>query len=157
MILPARELMPLVRAALDRGQRVRMTVSGSSMMPFLRDSDIVELEPASQLRLGDMVLVRAGERYVLHRLVCIKGASFFLRGDAQLWCEGPFTAENVLGRVTVAWRKGRTRSFDRKFWRAAGLLWLHANPFGFFLLKGAFFAKRFERRIHAAMTAAHLQ
>ena len=82
MILPSRELMPIVRAALERGQRVRMTVTGGSMFPFLRDGDVVELEPALTLRLGDMVLVQTDssdviERYVLHRIVrWVDGAAF---------------------------------------------------------------------------------
>ncbi|WPD24687.1 MAG: S26 family signal peptidase [Candidatus Electrothrix scaldis] len=145
MILPARELMPLIHAALKRGQHVRMTVNGSSMMPFLHDSDTVELKPARQLRLGDMVLVQSEERYVLHRIISINGASFFIRGDAQSWSEGPFTKENVLGRVTTAWRKDCKRIFERGFWRLAGLLWLHTNPLGFYLYRGTLTLRRFQR------------
>jgi signal peptidase len=146
MILPARELMPVVRAALERGQRVRMTVNGGSMAPFLFDSDTVELEPTRKLRLGDMVLVRTEtERYVLHRIVRMDGAAFFLRGDAQSWSEGPFTAEAVLGRVTIAWRKGRLRNLEHSLWRLAGLLWMKADPLGFYLLRGALAAWRLIR------------
>ena len=61
MNVPARELMPVVGAALERGQRVRMTVAGGSMLPFLRGGDEVELERASPIRLGDIVLARVGE------------------------------------------------------------------------------------------------
>jgi signal peptidase I len=135
MILPGRELMPVIRAALDRGQRVRMTVTGSSMLPFLRDNDVVELEPASVPRLGDMVLVQtaapgAAERYVLHRVARMDGAAFFIRGDAQPHCEGPFTSDAVLGRVTTAWHNGRPRVLDRGVWRLAGLMWMRYVPFG---------------------------
>lgn len=146
MILPARELMPVVRAALERGQRVRMTVNGGSMIPFLFDSDTVELEPARKLRLGDMVLVRTEtERYVLHRIVRMDGATFFLRGDAQSWSEGPFTAKAVLGCVTIAWRKGRLRNLEHSLWRLAGSVWLRTSPLGFFLLKGVLFLRRLGR------------
>jgi signal peptidase len=146
MILPARELMPVVRAALERGQRVRMTVNGGSMAPFLFDSDTVELEPARKLRLGDMVLARTEtERYVLHRIVRMDGATFFLRGDAQSWSEGPFTAEVVLGRVTIAWRKGRLHNLESAVWRLAGLLWMKIDPLGFYLLRGALFLRRLGR------------
>lgn len=143
MILPARELMPLVRAALERGQRIRLTVTGSSMVPFLHDSDTVELEPAQRLRLGDMVLVRTGaERYVLHRIVRMDGAVFFIRGDAQSWSEGPFTTEAVLGRVTIAWRKGRLCNLEHSLWRLAGSVWLRTSPLGFFLLKNVLTVRR---------------
>jgi hypothetical protein len=140
MILPSRELMPVIRAALDRGQRVRMTVTGSSMLPFLHDSDVVELEPAPAPRLGDMVLVQAAtpgapEYYVLHRIVRMDGgAVFFIRGDAQRHCEGPFTPDAVLGRVTTVWRNGRARALERGLWRLAGLVWIRCTPFGLWLL-----------------------
>jgi len=71
VIVSARELMPVVRGALGRGQRVRLTVSGSSMAPFLGDGDTVEIEPLAGLpREGDIVLVEcSAERYVVHRVV----------------------------------------------------------------------------------------
>lgn len=135
MILPSRELMPVIRAALARGQRVRMTVTGSSMLPFLRDSDVVELEPAPAPRLGDMVLVQCTEeRYVLHRVARVEGEALFLRGDAQRHCEGPFTPRDVLGRVTTSYRNGHIRVLDRGAWRLAGLAWIRCTPFGLCLL-----------------------
>jgi hypothetical protein len=157
MILPCRELMPVIRAALDRGQRVRMTVTGSSMLPFLHDSDVVELEPAPAPRLGDMVLVRAAapgaaERYVLHRIVRMdRGAAFLTQGDAQPHCEGPFTRDAVLGRVTTVWRNGRARALDRGPWRLAGLVWARTSPLGLLLLQLALplwqLGRRAQRRL----------
>ena len=141
MIVHSRELMPVVRAALERGQRVRMTVNGSSMLPFLRDSDVVELEPAPVPRLGDMVLVQtnppgAAECYMLHRIVRMDGGSaFFIRGDAQNYCDGPFTPDAMLGRVITVWRNGRARVLDRGPWRLAGLVWIRCTPFGLWLLR----------------------
>jgi ribosomal protein S18 acetylase RimI-like enzyme len=140
MILPSRELMPVIRAALDRGQRVRLTATGSSMRPFLIDSDVVELEPAPALHLGDIVLVQTNppgtaERYVLHRLVRLEhGGTVRIRGDAQSTSEGPFTADALLGRVTVAWHNGRRRDLDRGWWRLAGLAWFRCAPLGCWLL-----------------------
>lgn len=149
--------MPVVRAALERGQRVRMTVTGGSMLPFLRDSDVVELEPATKSRLGDLVLVQtdssgATERYVLHRIVrWVGGAAFLIRGDAQSHCEGPFTPDTVLGRVTTAWRNGRPRPLDRGLWRVAGLAWAWTSPLGLLLLQFALpswqLGRRAQRRL----------
>ena len=136
MILPSHELMPVIRDALERGQRVRMTVTGTSMWPVLRDSDVVELEPAPTPRLGDMVLVQtnppgAADRYVLHRVVRMDGgAAFFVRGDAQSHGEGPFTRDALLGRVTTVWRNGRARDQKHGLWRLAGLLWIRCSRFG---------------------------
>ena len=156
MILPGRVLMPVLRAALERGQRVRLTVTGSSMLPFLRDGDVVELEPAPAPRPGDMVLRTdppgAAEHYVLHRIVRMEGgAAFFIRGDAQAYCEGPFTPDAVLGRVSTVRRNGRARAVDRGVWRAAGWVWRRTSPGGFFLLRLALplwqLGRRAQRRL----------
>lgn len=126
------ELMPVVRTALEQKHRVKMTVGGSSMLPFLRDGDQVQLEPLrAALRKGDIVLVmvpateaaaaraiepvgqaaaETRERYVMHRVVRVDGdGRFWLRGDGQTQREGPFPPRAAFGRVTRVWR-GRTPS-----------------------------------------------
>ena len=64
IVLPGRELMPVIRAALERGQGVRMTANGSSMLPFIHDGETVELmPPRSSLIRGDIVLAQSAEDY----------------------------------------------------------------------------------------------
>lgn len=129
--------MPVVRAALERGQRVRLTANGSSMIPFIRDRDVVELEPLRCApQPGDVVLAEEADgRYVVHRIVRVRGETLLLRGDAQRRCEGPFASDAVLGRVTTAWHDGRARNLLRGPWRLAGLVWVRTSPLGFFLLQ----------------------
>jgi len=95
MIVDAHELMPIICSALQRGQHVRLTATGGSMRPFMHNGDVVELEPLDSLPArGDVVLVRCGserERYVLHRVVRVESEKLFIRGDAQEYCEGPYT------------------------------------------------------------------
>jgi signal peptidase I len=141
MIVPAREIMPLIRAALERNQHVRLTTTGSSMFPFIRGGDIVELEPMHLLpREGDLVLaqcvsVPGVERYVLHRVVRVKGKAFFLRGDSQQDFEGPFTQGDVLGRVTRVYRDGRVQKLDQGIWRHVGLAWNRCAPLNLWLFQ----------------------
>jgi len=148
MIVPSRELMPVIHAALQRGQRVRMSVNGSSMLPFLRDGDVVELEPVRTLPMpGDIMLVRGlQERYVLHRVVRIEGDALFLRGDAQSGCEGPFTRRDVLAKVVMSYPNGRARALDRGVWRLAGLLWTRCSPVGLAVLQVALYIRGVGRR-----------
>jgi signal peptidase I len=139
MMVSALELMPILCSALERGQRVRLTVTGGSMRPFMHTGGIVELEPlGSPLRVGDVVLVRCGpehNRYVLHRLVRVKGDEVFVRGDAQRYCEGPFAHQNVLGRVVEYGWKGRVHRADRGLWRFLGRTWLACFPVGVWFLR----------------------
>jgi signal peptidase I len=144
--------MPLVRAALERDQRVRLTVTGSSMLPFLRDNDVVELEPAPVLRFGDMVLVQRVEssevaRYVLHRIVRVEGVALHIRGDAQSSSEAPFGPDAVLGRVSTLWRHGRVRRMNGGLWRLAGVTWALMSPLGPYLLQLALPVWRRGRRV----------
>ena len=57
MIVPAGELIPVIADAVARGQTVRMTVSGHSMRPFIRNGETVDIEPpVGTLEVGDVVL-----------------------------------------------------------------------------------------------------
>lgn len=136
--------MPIVRAALERGQRVRMTVNGSSMTPFIRDGDVVELEPLdAALTLGDIVLAEsAAGHYVIHRIVRLVGDRVWLGGDAQTQREGPVPRQAVLGRAVAASRNGCVRALDRGGWRLAGWVWMRCAPLGVWLLRLIAFTRR---------------
>ena len=84
---------------------------------------------------GEMVLVQCPEeRYVLHRVVRLESDGFFLRGDAQAHCIGPFKQSAILGRAAKSYHRGRIRAHDRGAWRTAGLIWIHCGPLGSRLL-----------------------
>jgi hypothetical protein len=141
MIVPARELMPVIRAALLRNQHVRLTATGASMFPFIRGGDVVELEPLLLPPVvGDLVLAQCpagseGERYVLHRVIRILGEEIFLRGDAQKDCEGPFTRGDLLGRATRVYRHGSVQRLDQGIWRHLGLAWNRCAPLNCWLFQ----------------------
>ncbi len=139
MKFSALELMPILCAALQRGQHVRMTVTGGSMRPFLRAGGIAELEPIGSAPLvGDVLLVRCGSgpgRYVLHRLVRVEGEKLFIRGDAQEYSDGPFAQEDILGRVVEYCSNGRVRRLDSGVYRFLGRAWLLCFPLSVRMLR----------------------
>lgn len=136
MILPSRDFMPLILAALSRGQRVRLTANGGSMTPFIGNNDIVELEPIhSALTRADIVLARSTSgHYVIHRIVRVAGDSIWLRGDAQTSIDGPLPRRAVFGRVVTACRNGNIRLLDSGRLRLAGRVWIRIHPLGVKLL-----------------------
>jgi signal peptidase I len=143
MIVPIYEIIPMIRSALERGQHIRMTAKGCSMIPFIRDGEVCELSPPSVLALGDIVLAKsASGKYLLHRIVKIERDVFFLRGDAHKDYEGPFARGDILGRVTATYRKGHTRHLYGRIWRLAGLVWLGTAPLGMRLLRLAIWIRR---------------
>lgn len=81
------------------------------MLPFVRDRDVVDVDPAlrDRLRPGDLVCYQ-GEPGVLliHRLVANGPGAVFVRGDALPHGEWVSRAD-VLGRVVAVERRGRRR------------------------------------------------
>ncbi len=150
IVLPGRELMPVVRAALNRGQGVRLTANGSSMLPFIHDGATVELVPPRfPLRRGDIVLAESiADQYVLHRVVQMEGDAVYLRGDAQGHREGPLPRRAVLGLAITASRNRRVRVLDRGGWHWAGLMWIRSGWLGLYLLQLALSLRRLTSVLH---------
>ena len=147
--LSCSELIPLVRLALDNGANVRLTATGSSMIPFLRNGDVVELEkvPPEALRHGDVVLVERPEGgYVLHRMLQIRGAEVFIAGDAGQR-DGWMPVANVLARVRAVSRKGSWKRLDTASARSAGLVWARMHFITWPLLKLAIWTRQHMHRL----------
>lgn len=135
----ANSIFPLISEILENGQNTRITVSGSSMYPFLRDGiDSVEFTQGSfeQLSRGDIVLIqRTDGYYVMHRVIRKNTNCFYIVGDAQQWIEGPLYPEQLLAVVPSVWRKDKHISCSNISWRLLSGLWLYLRPFRYFILK----------------------
>jgi len=130
MNIPIRHLGPLLDELIKDGKRVRLTVSGSSMFPFIRNGDVVEIEGLnSKIRVGDVLLVRKNEEiYVLHRVVKVEKGRFFLRGDYSSCLEGPFRKEDVVARAVIRYCGGKIYDLSRGWYRLAGMVWARTFP-----------------------------
>jgi hypothetical protein len=111
-LIKANDLFPHVKELLKQEVRVRITVTGMSMYPFLRgNKDSVELKKTNftDIKKGDIVLIcRECGDYILHRVVKKDSSCFFIMGDAQQWIEGPLYPEQLQAKVAAIWR-GNTR------------------------------------------------
>lgn len=109
------DLHGLGRALADSGASFRVEVRGFSMYPFLRDGDEVELVPVliSEVELGDVVFFRSGDRLLAHRVVQIvadeQGTHLRTRGDSFLQEDPAISETNLVGLVTVVYRRKRRR------------------------------------------------
>lgn len=115
-------LLPEFRRLLEEGHQVQFTPKGVSMRPYIeggRDSVVLEC-PKGNLRVGDIVLADIGGTYVLHRIVCRRGAQLVLHGDGNLCGEEHCTYGDVLGVVTMILRSGR-----RKVRPTRAVVWRH--------------------------------
>ena len=132
MKVKAAAIFPFIEEILEQGQNSRITVTGSSMYPFLRDGvDSVEFSKGSfdSISRGDIVLIRRRDgAYVMHRVLKKEGISFYMVGDAQQWIEGPLYADQLLAVVTAVYRKDRKIVCRSIWWRTLSGIWLWMLP-----------------------------
>lgn len=122
------DVMPLMLEALERGQKVRFSPRGTSMLPMLRQGkDSVTLAPISgKLRKYDLPFYRRGDgSFVLHRIVAV-GETYTCMGDNQFQPEPGLTHEQMIAVVTAFTRNGKEYSVRNpmywlycRFWHAS--------------------------------------
>ncbi len=72
----------LVEERLAVGERVKISLVGTSMQPTLIAGDELTLEWAGDdIQVGDVLLFRIAGRHILHRLVAIEVDRYIMRGD----------------------------------------------------------------------------
>ena len=122
---------------LSSGAVVPIVVTGSSMVPFLKESrDTVYLQQSDATHRGQIVFFRrpTGE-FTLHRVRKIySDGRLLINGDAQNWCEIIYR-EQVLASVVSIVRNGRhidPNSFIRSVLKT---LWYPTRPIRPFIWK----------------------
>ena len=87
---------------------------GVSMLPLLEEyNDQVRLEPANDYQLYDVVLYKIGERYLLHRIIVIKGDKYHIMGD-NTYYEDIVEAKNILAKMVGYYKGDRYISIEDK-------------------------------------------
>lgn len=129
--------LPVLIDLVEGGESVTLTVTGSSMTPFLvhgRDQ-IRFCRPDGPLRRGDLAFFRRDTgAYVMHRVARVDALGrYYLVGDGQQALEGPIRPEQVFGRITEVCRKGRWIGPEDRCWRAFAGPWLWLRPLRPFL------------------------
>ena len=130
-----------VRAAqivLSEGKGVVFTPKGNSMLPFIRSGrDSVVLSPLMRpLEIGDILLVKIGDRYFLHRVFNLHGNEVTLMGDGNLHEKELCMITDVIGIVTEIRKENGKIIIPGK-----GKLWRMVRPLRRYLL--AFYRRVF--------------
>ena len=130
VLAPMEELVPLIRDALSRGQTVRISPRGVSMLPMLRQgTDSVELSPIPEkLRKFDLPLYqRQDGTYVLHRIVDAQD-TYTCMGDNQFTAEHGLRPEQMLAVVTAFYRGEKKHSVREPGYWLYCRLWHCSRP-----------------------------
>lgn len=135
--LQGNEFSELAAEILGRGGTFCFSAHGSSMLPFIRDGDVLIIQPAEAMTLevGDAALYHAAaKRLVAHRVVGKDIRSgrvvLVLRGDALSGPGEAIGARQVLGRVVGIRRGKKVFHLEGGARRWAALLWVKTSPLG---------------------------
>lgn len=131
VILPNDLMLGEVSQLLHEGREVVMTTKGNSMRPFIRgEVDNVRLQRPKELKVGDIVLARFEGRYILHRIIGIKGEQVTMMGDGNLQGVEQVRKSDVSGVVVeIITPEGKRRKPSK------GRIWHFLLPFRKYLLK----------------------
>ncbi len=114
----------------DGPTTIRMTITGRSMMPLLRDrTDSVLLTNERVPRKYDIVFFqRTSGEAVLHRIIKIGAEGYQIVGDNELQPEGPIAPSQIVAVVKGFYRDGRYISCRRWWCRLYAVLWCRLLP-----------------------------
>ena len=130
---PFRHILPILSEALMNGRRVRMTVNGTSMLPWIKGGDIVELDAvnAAEVRVGDVLLGKRPDGvYVLHRAIGIHGGHVLLRGDAQSGRPDFIRRDDLIAHAVALQRGDNVIHLNKGPMKFLGLMWIISSPVG---------------------------
>lgn len=116
-----------VAQQLEQGDQVWIPVQGKSMLPFLRERDRVLLKRVeiADTAIGDMVLARWAQGYVLHRVIRKDGNTLWLVGDNNLAQVEKIAAADLIARVVEVRRAERPVAVCNAFNKNLGILWYY--------------------------------
>lgn len=145
------DFYPLIKETLDNGGTFSLTITGTSMYPFiLGGRDKVTLSPITEpLKKNDLPLYRRRDgAFVLHRIIKVeKDGTYTCCGDHQWTPEPGLRREQMIGIATSYVRKGKTltnRNLIYRFYRMTWT-WLLKYRYYFFALR-PWLSRKFKRK-----------
>ncbi|MFC2053430.1 S24 family peptidase [Chloroflexota bacterium] len=120
---------------LGEGNTLRFRARGSSMRPFIRDGDILEVKPLNgvKLRRTDIILGKSTSGHIVaHRVIKIEqnegGKVLLIQGDALYNPDGYVKQSEVLGVVVGTERDRGYQRMDTITKRILAYVWISSIP-----------------------------
>lgn len=92
----------ILKFALESRKEASATILGDSMMPFIKNSDVVTIVKAEKYNIGDIVLFEYDGILLSHRVLEIgsdtNGGVFFIKGDNSFRIEKTHS-DRIIGKV----------------------------------------------------------
>lgn len=114
-------MIELLKAVTEKKRSFRVQVRGSSMYPFIKDSNSITISPLTSCHphLGDIVafINPRTKRLIVHRVVGRKKDHYLIKGDNNPEPDGLIPKANILGYVTKVEKNGKLIRFGSGFER----------------------------------------
>lgn len=95
------KLILMLKARTKAGHVVDITVRGISMLPVLREGDVVAVKKQADYKIGDiLVYPYKDEGLLIHRLLDMSNSRLYCKGDNSFRLEDIDT-EDVIGKVVL--------------------------------------------------------
>ena len=104
-------------------------VRGNSMRPLLlHERDAVFLKKSAEVKKYDVVLYKNNDtRYVLHRIIKIKGDTLIIRGD-NTYAKEYVRREDILAVLDSYTRRGKHKSVNDSSYKLYSRVWCLIYP-----------------------------
>lgn len=106
---------PVIEEVISSGGKVKITATGTSMEPVIKNgSDTVTLTAVNkELGIDDIVLFKRNNgKLVLHRIIGKNQNGFVLRGDSQ-WTTEAVSTENIIAVLDSVERNGKPVNYKK--------------------------------------------
>src|SRR6266853_455478 len=98
------------------GLSIRFQARGRSMLPAIRDGEILHVQPVdtATIRVADLVLFKDGAGFKAHRVVQKRNDVFVTRGDAGLEPDNAIRGSQIMGKIIAkeCAKTGRVLALD---------------------------------------------
>jgi len=124
------DLAPVIEEKVNSGGKVRFTVTGISMFPFLSNRrDQVTVSRADVVKKYDVVLHRRENGdYILHRVIGIKNGTYTIAGDNETEKEYGVKKSQIIAKATGFTRKGKKINPDSIAYILYTRFWVFVFP-----------------------------
>ena len=113
---------------LKEKHKIKMKASGCSMLPFFREGDEFIIEQQNDYKIGDILVFRNEEAFVVHRLHKIASGSLLLWGDFNRNPDVLIPKEFVVGKAILVVREFKTINLTSVFYTILGKAVVYLSP-----------------------------
>ena len=153
-----------VEERITAGERVKITLVGTSMQPTLCEGDVLTLAPLEgEPTVGDVVLFRYRGHHLLHRIVAVANGVYTLQGDNCMSTES-CRRDDIVARLVKVEQHNRLKHFVLRWFGYHGrkqmrpwyfillaiLMWAPLNGLGI-PLDNYIFGLRADHLLHASV------